>query len=252
MSQRRSGLSPACWLDADLPTVAENLALDEALLAEVHEGLRGGPVIRTWMAAEPTVVLGSSSHLDAEIDPDACQAAGVRVLRRPSGGLTVVLGPGCLMWSVIAPLPETAPGIDSIHAAMLDPLCAALTAAGRPVLRRGASDIAIDVDGMERKVSGNALRIRRGAVLYHGTLLDRFDIGLISRVLRHPPREPGYRAQRPHEAFLANLRLGREPLEAVVRRAFAADDVRRDWPQDRVTTLVRDRYLDAAWTHRLP
>ncbi|MEI6637644.1 MAG: lipoate--protein ligase family protein, partial [Planctomycetota bacterium] len=209
MSQRRSGLSPACWLDADLPTVAENLALDEALLADVHEGLWGGPVIRTWMAAEPTVVLGSSSHLAAEIDPDACQAAGVGVLRRPSGGLTVVLGPGCLMWSVIAPLPETAPGIDSIHAAMLDPLCAALTAAGRAVVRRGASDIAIEVDGMERKVSGNALRIRRGAVLYHGTLLDRFDIGLISRVLRHPPREPGYRARRPHEAFLANLRLGR-------------------------------------------
>jgi lipoate-protein ligase A len=156
------------------------------------------------------------------------------------------------VWSVIAPLPETAPGIESIHAAMLDPLCAALTAAGRPVIRRGSSDIAIDVGGTERKVSGNALRIRRGAVLYHGTLLDRFDIDLIARVLRHPPREPGYRAQRTHEAFLANLRLGREPLESAVRRAFAAGDVCRDWPQDRVTTLVRDRYLDVAWTHRLP
>ena len=42
--------------------------------------------------------------IDEEVDRDACRREGVRILRRPSGGLTVVLGPGCLMWSVIAPI----------------------------------------------------------------------------------------------------------------------------------------------------
>jgi hypothetical protein len=69
-------------------------------------------------------------------------------------------------------------------------------------------------------------------------------------VLRHPPREPGYRAGRPHAAFLANLALGRGPLEHAVRRAFAAAARRADWPRDEVARLLRDRYLEPAWTER--
>ncbi len=252
MSQRPRVDGPACWLDIDLPTVAENLALDEALLAEAHDGLLTGKVVRTWMAREPTVVLGSSSQVEQEIDLEACRSRGVRVVRRPSGGLTVVLGPGCVMWSVVAPLPEAAPSIERIHALMLEPLLAALIEAGRPVVRRGSSDLAITVDGIEKKVSGNALRVRRQAVLYHGTLLDAFDLDLISRVLRHPPREPCYRAGREHADFVANLGLGRVPLEAAVRRAFGAEQSRDEWPRERVASLVLDRYLDVAWTHRLP
>lgn len=251
MRQRPDAAGPASWLDVELPGVAENLALDEALLDEAHESATPSTVVRTWMAAEPVVVLGSSSSVGGEIDADACRSAGVPLIRRPSGGLTVVLGPGCLMWSVIASWPTAAPAIDALHAAMLEPLCTALAAAGRPVVRRGSSDLAIMVDGAERKVSGNALRVRRRAVLYHGTLLDDFDLGLVSRVLKHPPREPGYREGRDHDAFLANLRLGRPALEAAVRRAFNADASRRDWPADRMARLVHDRYRDEAWTNRL-
>lgn len=252
MSQRLGGGGPAFWLDAEPATVAENLALDEALLDEAHEGRLACAVVRTWMAVEPTVVLGSSSQVEREIDLEACHAGGVAVLRRPSGGLTVVIGPGCLMWTVVVPVTPAAPPVDRIHAALLDPLAESLTAAGRAVIRRGTSDLAIDVDGSVRKVSGNALRVRRQAILYHGTLLDDFDLGLIQRVLRHPPREPGYRAGRDHAAFVANLRLGRVALDAAVRRAFAAEEVRREWPRERVASLVQGRYLDGGWTHRLP
>jgi lipoate-protein ligase A len=100
-------------------------------------------------------------------------------------------------------------------------------------------------------VSGNALRVSRGAVLYHGTLLDAFDLDLVGRVLRHPPREPGYRAGRPHADFLENLALGRGSLEHAVRRAFAAEARRTEWPREHVARLLRDRYLVPAWTERL-
>lgn len=242
---------PADWLDVVLPTVAENLALDEALLEAAHEERLSRPVVRTWMAAEPTVVVGSSSRIDEEVDRDACRREGVRILRRPSGGLTVVLGPGCLMWSVIAPLATATPAIDRIHSAVLDPLAAALVATGRPVVRRGSSDLALVTDSGEKKVSGNALRVRRGGVLYHGTLLDAFDLAIVGRVLRHPPREPAYRGRRDHAAFLANLDLGRPALEAAVRLAFAAAEHRVDWPADRVAALVQERYASPGWTERL-
>ena len=243
---------PATWLEAEPGGVAEQLALDEALLEEAHEGIRTGTIVRTWMAPEPTVVVGSSSRTTEELDLGACTAHGVRILRRPSGGLSVVLGPGCLMWSVVTHHPAGPPAIDALHAAMLDPLCAALRAAGRAVVRRGASDLAVVRGAGEWKVSGNALRVRRHGVLYHGTLLDTFDLDLIGRVLRHPPREPDYRAGRPHAAFVANLDLGIARLTSAVRAAFGATRPTTDWPRDRVARLVRERYADSNWTDRLP
>lgn len=245
-------MSIPIWLDAELDTVEENLALDEALLESAHAGRLTSTVVRTWMTATPTVVLGSSSRIDAEVDAAACATAGARLLRRPSGGLTVVLGPGCLMWSVITPHPQGSPGLEAIHEAMLEPLAAALRAAGREVSRRGTSDLAV-VDGeVERKVSGNALRVKRHGVLYHGTLLDAFDLDLISRLLRHPPQEPTYRRGRSHAGFLTNLGLGRPRLEAAVREAFAATaGGLGEWPHDRVRQLVAERYANGSWTNRL-
>lgn len=241
----------ARWLEAGVREVGEQLALDEALLEEAHAGRLPAAVVRTWMAVEPTVILGSSSQIDLEVDRAACDGAGARILRRPSGGLAVVLGPGCLMWSVVAPLPPgSPPPIERLHAALLDPLAAALVAAGRPVVRRGSSDLAIVTADGERKVSGNALRVRRGGVLYHGTLLDSFDLPLVARLLRHPPREPAYRAGRDHAAFLANLELGRAAIDAAVRRAFGAFERLGTWPAERVEVLARQRYACREWTER--
>jgi len=239
------------WLAADLACVEEELALDEALLEEAHEGRLLAPVVRTWVAPEPTVVVGSSSRIDDEVDRAACRSLGCRILRRPSGGLTVVLGPGCVMWSVVMPLVGPAPAIERIHAAVLDPLAVALAATGRPVVRRGSSDLAVATGDGERKVSGNALRVRRGGVLYHGTLLDDFDLDLVGRVLRHPPREPAYRGGRSHGSFLANLGLGRAALDAAVRLAFGAGGPLADWPAARVAALVAERYARPEWTERL-
>ena len=254
MRQRHAPAEGTVWLDADADTVEEHLALDEALLEEAHTGTQKTTVVRTWMAREPVVVVGSSSRLQDEVDLDACRATGVRIVRRPSGGLTVLLGPGCLMWSVVESFPDAAPSIDRIHARMLDPLCAALsrvvpTAGG--VIRRGSSDLVVAGDTGPRKVSGNALRVRRHGVLYHGTLLDHFDLELVGRVLRHPPREPAYRAGRAHGAFLANLGLGTAALNAAVRDAFAPACCRSDWPRARVAELVALRYSRPEWNARL-
>lgn len=238
------------WLEAEPGGVEAHLALDEALLEEAHEGDREGTVVRAWMAAEPTVVLGSSSRVEDEVDMAACRDAGVRVIRRPSGGLTVVLGPGCVVWSVVTHHVGGPPPIEALHAAHLDPLCAALRATGRPVIRRGSSDLAIEGDGIDLKVAGNALRVRRHAVLYHGTLLDAFDLPLVGRLLRHPPREPTYRGGRSHEDFLANLGMGTAAVMAAVRQAFQAGDTSDSWPRHRVAELVHARYGDPDWTLR--
>lgn len=256
---------PVLWLDAGLAPVegahgvARALALDEALLEEAHEGVRGGTVVRVWMAPRPVVVVGSSSRLEEEVDLAACRAADVPVLRRPSGGATVILGPGCVMWSVVSAFPDGTPAIEQIHAAMLGPLVEALRSEGLPAARLGTSDLVLlpeagaGDDRPPRKISGNALRVRRLGVLYHGTLLDAFEIALAERLLRHPPREPDYRGRRSHGDFLANLGLGRERVEGLVRQAFGATAAfpPAAIPWERAERLLRERYADAAWTHRL-
>ena len=254
VAQHGSASAAVGWLDQSTlggpKSVAEQLAIDEALLDAANEGQLRVPVVRTWQADRPAVVVGSSSRLAEEVDLEACQRLQVPVLRRPSGGATVVLGPGCIMWTVVTPHAEP-PTIEAIHAGMLDPLAAALTAAGRPVSRQGTSDLTVSLPEGIRKVSGNALRVRRRGVLYHGTLLDDFPLELIAELLRHPPREPAYRQQRRHSAFLANLALGREAIDAAVRAAFAAWRDTADWPQQQAAELVASRYGLASWTERL-
>ena len=254
IAQHTSEPAAARWLDQSIlggpKSVAEQLAIDEALLDAANEGQLNFPVVRTWQADRPTVVVGSSSRLAEEVDREACKRLQVPVLRRPSGGATVVLGPGCIMWTVVTPHAEPPP-IEAIHAAMLDPLAASLTAAGRPVSRQGTSDLTVSLPEGIRKVSGNALRVRRRGVLYHGTLLDNFPLELISQLLRHPPREPAYRQQRSHTAFLANLALGSGQIDAAVRSAFAAWQDASDWPQQRAAALMESRYGRADWTERL-
>jgi len=66
---------------------------------------------------------------------------------------------------------------------------------------RGTSDLAV----AERKFSGNSSRVKRGHLLYHGTLLYDFPLGLISDCLRTPPRQPHYRERRSHGEFVNNI-----------------------------------------------
>ena len=88
------------FLDLTLPTAEENLALDEALLLQAEAG-RGGEALRLWEWPRPAVVLGSGCKLADDVDDAACLADGVPILRRSSGGGTVLLGQGCLCYSLV-------------------------------------------------------------------------------------------------------------------------------------------------------
>jgi lipoate-protein ligase A len=58
-------------------------------------------LLRLWQPENYFVVLGHSNHLTAEVAVTACATDGVPILRRVSGGGTVLQGPGCLNYSLI-------------------------------------------------------------------------------------------------------------------------------------------------------
>lgn len=261
---REPQAAAAVWIETEPVGVEENLALDEAILDELHGESPEGPspaaasgeagrgpdasrCVRVWTPRETVVVVGSSSRLDEEVDRDACRRLSAKIVRRPSGGATIVLGPGCVVYSVIERLSADMPSIDRLHERFLAPLCAAFARRGLPAVRRGTSDLVVG----DRKFSGNSLRVKKRAVLYHGTFLDAFDLSLIDSLLPHPPREPDYRGSRPHRDFLTNVGLGLGSIREAVREAFGASRVSRWFPRDRVESLLASRYRRADWTERL-
>ena len=116
------------YLDLTLPSLAENLALDEALLDEAEAAGQPLETLRVWESRSLGVVIGRSSRLAVEVREEACREAGRPVLRRISGGAAVVVGPGCLMYALVLSLrlrPRLR-AIDQAHTEVLDTIAAAL------------------------------------------------------------------------------------------------------------------------------
>ena len=92
------------YLDLTLPSMAENLALDEALLELADAGSDEVEILRVWRADAACVVLGRSSRASDEVDLAAADALAAPVYRRVSGGASVLVGPGCMFYSLILSL----------------------------------------------------------------------------------------------------------------------------------------------------
>jgi lipoate---protein ligase len=197
-----------CVAETDL-TPAEHLARELVLFQSVEAG-EGGECVRLWETARPVVVVGRSTSIPDHVDLEACRADGVDVLRRSSGGGAVVLAPGCLNYAIAVSL-VSRPGLADVAAsfcAILEQIAASLSVPGVAVA--GHADLALD----GRKVSGNAQRRGRHALLHHGTLLYDFDPRYAVRYLKEPARQPAYRAARPHAEFLGNLPLTVQMIRA--------------------------------------
>ena len=180
------------------PTVADNLAIDYAAARSAWTtGLRQ---LRFWWGGPPAVVIGSSERPQQVVDAEACARLGVDVLKRSTGGGSVLQTGGVLNYSLVTPAPANLdptagfrPGTDLICA-----ILATFGVVGRP---EGTSDVAVG----DRKISGNAQARRWKALLVHGTLLVDFDYELAEATLKYPPREPAYRQRRFHRDFLITL-----------------------------------------------
>jgi lipoate-protein ligase A len=233
------------FLDLTLPGAADNLALDEALLLRAEAG-EGGEVLRMWEWPSAAVILGSACRLSEDVDEAACQADGVPILRRSSGGGTVLLGPGCLLFSLVLSYDRdpVLREIRSSYVYILEQVARALAVPG--VELAGISDLAL----ADRKFSGNAQQRKRHFLLHHGTLLCSFDLSCVGRYLLAPPRQPEYRAGRPHTDFLVNLPLVVGEVKRRLRSGWHADAEERNWPEAVVRRLVEEKYVSLEWVRR--
>jgi lipoate-protein ligase A len=223
-------------LDLTLPSPIENLALDEALLEEIEE-CDSPPILRLWESDRHFVVLGRSSRPDEDVHVDKCRQDSIPILRRASGGGTVLQGPGCLSYAIVLPirLHDDLRDIRLTNRFILRRIAHALARWQPAVDVKGISDLAV----MGRKIAGSAQRRKRNALLFHGTILYGMNAGMISRYLKQPKRQPEYRADRPHRKFLTTLDAPLEEMKQAIANAWQAHGKMNSWPESRMKNAIR-------------
>ena len=116
----------------------------------------------TWIVT-PTVIFGRHQVLANEVNVPFCQANGIAMYRRKSGGGCVYADEGNLMISYISPSSHS----EQVFQNYLDRMSDCLRRMGYDAVKSTHNDIMLG----EHKVSGNACFALPQATIVHGTLL---------------------------------------------------------------------------------
>ena len=116
---------------------AMNMAVDEAILQAVNEGL-AGPTLRLYGWSEPTISLGYfQEYAEFEADERIC---GLAVVRRPTGG-GAILHDDEVTYSLTMPVGADDRGdIEGLYRLVHDAAAAVLAGAGVELAYRGGEE----------------------------------------------------------------------------------------------------------------
>ncbi len=209
-------------------TPLENIAVDEVLLHMVNNGMHQNGILRLWESERTFVVLGLSKKIVNDVHEHACNLDNIPILKRCSGGGTVLQGAGCFNYSYILPI-SLSPQLESVsHTTnyVLSLVQSALRTIAPHSQQKGISDLVEN----NIKFSGNAQRRLKHAILFHGTILYQFDLTLVESYLKHPPIQPDYRKNRNHLSFIKNINTTYESLVQAFTRQTSEKITNTDVP----------------------
>jgi len=239
--------------------VKEMLVLEEALLR--HDPSRSNWLVQTPGPAHPVIVLGLSGKPRDLINLERWKTydGQLEVVKRFTGGGTVVLGPDTLLASwIMRGWPagtNPAPAAESPRA---DPR--AIMSWSEEVYRPMVADCFGDEMAMtfharendyvlgDVKFGGNAQAITRGDWVHHTSFLWDWRPEHMA-LLSHPRKQPDYRKQRSHESFLTPLRKHAEAHHHRERGGGGAGAAEPGADNELSETLkgrFRDAMVDAA------
>lgn len=235
---------PWRFVNTGVCDAASNMALDEALLV-MHEAGATPPTLRVYGWCQPTLSLGYAQNAQQEVDLAACQAQGVAVIRRPTGG-RAVLHDQEVTYSVVMPLlladgPHT---ITAHYRRIGMALAAALQALGLPVqlarpqvraapTRAPASPACFaalsryELSVAGKKMVGSAQKRTQRALLQHGSIPLWMDRQRLFQCLRVPPERRAALVQAAYTTMGAVNEAVEKPvalavLHAALRQGFGA------------------------------
>ncbi|MCE9501397.1 MAG: lipoate--protein ligase family protein [Leptospira sp.] len=200
-----------------------NLAIEEAIaLNLISSPYSAG--IRFWKNSN-SVILGISEKIADTVQeqrftqfrqnfkagelPPKAGNGGLLIARRASGGGTVFHDNSSnLNFSFFISLKlrsDLFPVTES-YKKILGMLISALQIQNIQSRFEGKCDLAMEADGVLKKISGNAQFRKKECLVHHGTIiLDTDILKGVRNNLKHPPVEPDYRKNRSHENFITSV-----------------------------------------------
>jgi len=163
-----------------------------------------------WIPDKVYLVLGQSNRASRSLLTELVIADKVAVLKRPSGGESVILSPKTLVIAVRLisdKLENPRVYFKQVNGAIMQGL---QNLGIKDVGYRGISDITIG----NKKILGSSIYRKRSMVFYHAVLNISEDITLIGKYLQHPPKEPDYRKGRDHSDFVTSIHEAGYPIDS--------------------------------------
>lgn len=140
------------------------------------------PVLTLATPQSPYVSIGVHQDIAADIDADYCLSQGLPVLRRETGGGTVLIDRDQLYFHFIVPRRSFSGRSERLFSFFMQPVLRTYADLGIVACRRGINDIQVD----DRKLGATAAAEIGAAVVVAGSFLFDFDRETMARCLRVP------------------------------------------------------------------
>ncbi len=177
------------------------------------------------------VVMGAAGKTEREVFAETLQARNIPLYKRKGGGGTVLLGPETIIITIHAYATHQFQNLAYFSAVNQALIAVFRQWANLNYGERGISDIAVG----PRKILGSSIYRRKHLLLYQASLLHQLNIDLVEQTLRHPPKEPDYRAGRDHRDFMTSL----ADLGISAPKHELADDLRTKLPEHLAENIDR-------------
>lgn len=177
---------------------AMNMAIDEAIL--LAQKARPNPTLRFYEWSSPAFSFGYFQDIASEVDAEACRAEGIELVKRMTGGGTVVHG-WELTYTLVLPRDAAEMGISETYQRIGRSLVKAFLKLGVPAQCYAAypdsSDTAPnicltnpaehDVMSDDKKLAGVSVRRNRDGIMFQGYIsLDMPPASILNRVSKDP------------------------------------------------------------------
>lgn len=179
-------------------SAAMNMAVDETILLSQKE--QSTPTLRFYDWETPAFSFGYFQDIASEVDIDACRADGIELVKRMTGGGTVVHG-WELTYTLVLPRNVGEIGVSEAYRRIGQSLVKAFQKLGVPAqcyaadadTSQSAQNICLtnpaeyDVMCNEKKLAGVSVRRNRDGILFQGYIsLDMPPLSILTRVSKNP------------------------------------------------------------------
>lgn len=158
--------------------------------------------ILVWVPDKTYIILGQRDSIESAVEEEAAIRENAIVMKRPSGGHSVVLTSETVVVSMIS----YSHSLTAIKPFFYDcnmKIIKALEAQGVKNLSiQGISDIVLN----NRKIVGSSMYKGKDFLFFHAVINISERPDYISQFLKHPATEPEYRQKRKHNEFITSIK----------------------------------------------